>query len=499
MVAMRVLLLYPEFPRTFWSFHYALRFIGKKAALPPLGIITVAALLPEHWELHLVDLNVEPLRDGDIERADLVMISAMVVQQDSARELIRRAHALGKRIVAGGPLFTCEPESFSEVDHLVLGEAELSLPPFLADFEQGVARPRYDPGGHTAMAVVPSPRWDLLKFRHYNSMALQYSRGCPFNCDFCNVTALFGRAPRTKSTAQVIGELDALWEAGWRSSVFFVDDNFIGNKRSLMGGLLPALVEWQRQRGLPLYTEASINLADDPVLMEMMSRAGFDTVFVGIETPTDEALAECNKKQNRGRDLVACVKRIQRSGLQVQGGFIVGFDSDTPDIFRRQLEFIQQSGVVTAMVGILQAPVGTVLHERLKREKRLTGETLGNNTDMATNIIPKMNLELLLRGYQGLIRQLYHPSVYYKRLQTFLREYRLPRVRLKIDLNQCRAFVFSIFRLGLAGRERLHFWRLLGWTLWKKPRLLPTAVTLAILGFHFRKVASRMELPQLKA
>lgn len=495
----RVLLVYPEFPPTYWSFHYALRFVGKRAALPPLGLLTVAALLPDDWDVRLVDLNVERLKTRDLRDADLVMVGAMVVQQKSTGEVMRRAKALGKTVVGGGPLFSCEPDKFPEVDHVVLGEAELSLPPFLDDFARGVAKPRYEAHGHASMDTVPIPRWDLLSFRHYQSMALQFSRGCPFHCDFCNVTALFGRVPRTKSTAQVLAELNSLWDAGWRSSVFFVDDNFIGNKRFLKRDLLPALIGWQQGRGLPLYTEASINLADDEELMDQMSQAGFDTVFVGLETPTEEALTECNKKQNTGRDLVACIKRIQRRGLQVQGGFIVGFDSDTPNIFARQLAFIQQSGVVTAMVGILQAPVGTALHERMSREGRLTGETLGDNTDIATNIIPKMDLDALFQGYRALVSQLYHPHVYYERLRIFLAEYRLPPIRAKLNALQIRAFCRSVLRLGVIGRERVQFWRLLGWTLRTKPRLLPTAVTLAILGFHFRKIAARMKLPEARA
>lgn len=495
---MNVLLVYPKFPATYWSFHHALKFLGKKAALPPLGLVTVAALLPQAWQMKLVDMNVRRLSKKDLAWADAVMVSGMVVQQASAREVIARAKALGKKVIAGGPLFTCEPEKFPEVDHLVLGEAERSLAPFLKDWALGCAKPRYDADSYPAMSEVPAPRWDLLDAKRYASMSIQFSRGCPFNCDFCNVTALFGHRPRIKSSAQVIGELDSLWARGWRSSVFFVDDNFIGNKRFLKKDLLPALIAWQKThgKGLPLYTEASINLADDDELMGMMSRAGFDTVFIGLETPSADALADCNKKQNQGRDLVGDIQKIQRAGFQVQGGFIVGFDSDNESIFQRQIDFIQRSGVVTAMVGILQAPIGTALYERMQREGRLQGESTGENTSVATNIIPKMNLDVLVHGYRDLIGHLYSPEVYYARVKTFLSEFKGPHISGPIDRHRVRAFFTSIVRLGILGRERAQYWKLLAWCALKKKHLLPTAVSLAVIGFHFRKVSERIAVEQ---
>ncbi|WOO39296.1 B12-binding domain-containing radical SAM protein [Rubellicoccus peritrichatus] len=491
---MNVLLVYPKFPTTYWSFQYALKFLGKKAALPPLGLITVAAILPKEWTLKLVDMNVSRLRKSDLAWADAVMISAMVVQQDSVRDVILRANALGKTVIAGGPAFTCEPDEYPGVDHLILGEAERSLAPFLEDFVRGKAKPRYEAESFPQMCDVPNPRWDLLNIRKYASMSIQFSRGCPFNCDFCNVTALFGHRPRIKTTKQILKELDSIWALGWRSSVFFVDDNFIGNKRFLKRDLLPALVAWQKSHktGLPFYTEASINMADDPELMEMMSAAGFDTVFIGLETPSEAALTDCNKKQNRGRDLVNDIKKIQRAGMQVQGGFIVGFDSDTHSIFQRQIDFIQKSGVVTAMVGILQAPVGTALHERMSREGRLVGESSGNNTSVSTNIIPKMNLDTLVDGYQSLIKNLYSPSTYYARVKIFLNEFNGPMIRGKVDRHRLRAFLTSIVRLGILGRERFEYWKLLSWVAVRKTHLLPTAISLAIIGFHFRKVSEQI-------
>jgi radical SAM superfamily enzyme YgiQ (UPF0313 family) len=320
-------------------------------------------------------------------------------------------------------------------------------------------------------------------------MSIQYSRGCPFDCDFCNVTALLGHRPRTKSAEQIIAELDGLWDQGWRRPVFFVDDNLIGHRRKLKTELLPALIEWQKSgRRIPFLTEASINLADDKKLMDMMGRAGFDCVFVGIETPSDESLAECSKSQNTNRDLVADVRTIHRAGIQVQAGFIVGFDNDTSTIFQRQIDFIQKSGIVTAMVGMLQAPPGTRLYERLKLEGRLLGDSSGDNVDGTTNIIPKMSMETLYEGYREILEHIYSPKHYYKRVRTFLREYKTPTVKTPLSFRDIMAFVRSTYRLGVFGKERFRYWQLMIWTLFRRPQHFSLAITLAIYGHHFRKV-----------
>lgn len=320
-------------------------------------------------------------------------------------------------------------------------------------------------------------------------MGVQFSRGCPFNCDFCNVTALLGHQPRTKSSGQILAELNGLYELGWRGQVFFVDDNLIGNKRYLKEELLPVLIEWRRGKtGMPFNTEASINLADDEELMRLMVAAGFTTVFVGIETPDEESLAECNKKQNRNRDLVADVKRLQRVGLEVQGGFIVGFDNDTPAIFARQIEFIQRSGIVTAMVGMLQAMPGTRLYERLAGEGRLTGAASGDNVEATTNILPTMSVEALYEGYRLVLRHLYAPQHYYARVRTFLQEYRLPPIKEPLSVQHILALFRSMLHLGIVGRERAEYWRLFRWTLAHRPELFPLAITLAIYGYHFQRV-----------
>ena len=480
-------MLYPEVPDTFWSFKHVLKFVRKRSALPPLGLLTVAAMLPPTWDRRLVDLNVERLTGADLDWADLVFVSGMIAQRDSARDLIERCRAAGKTVVAGGPLFTSEYAEFEGVDHFVLNEAELTLPEFLRDLEAGRPQKLYRTAEFPALDRTPVPQWDLIDMRRYGSMSVQYSRGCPFDCEFCDVTAKFGRRSRTKSTAQIMVELDALADAGWRGPVFFVDDNFIGNKRRLRTELLPALANWQRTHRyrFTFYTEASINLADDEVLTRAIVNAGF-------ETPEEAGLAECNKRQNRGRDLIADVKRLQRAGLQVQGGFIVGFDSDTLSIFRRQIEFIQQSGIVTAMVGMLNALPDTKLYARLRREGRLLGSSSGDNGDASTNFLPRMNMDTLRDGYRQLVRTIYSPRSYYRRVRVFLREFNPPRVSPPFDPHLLAAFARSTVKLGILGRERFHYWGLLVWTLFRRPLLFQAAVTLAIYGHHFRRCADAL-------
>jgi radical SAM superfamily enzyme YgiQ (UPF0313 family) len=494
---LRILLVYPQYPETFWSFKHALKFVSKKAAFPPLGLLTIASMLPDTWEKKLVDMNTSLLMDRDIKWADYVFISAMSVQRESAKTVISRCRQLGTKIVAGGPLFTMESDDFTGIDHFVLNEAEITLPQFIDDLENNCTKRIYRTTEYPDICMTPIPSWELIDMKKYSTMSVQYSRGCPFNCEFCDIVLLNGHRPRTKEKDRLLEELDALYSQGWRNSVFIVDDNFIGNKRKLKAEILPAIIEWMNLRKYPfsLFTEASINLADDEDLIQLMVKAGFDTVFVGIETPNEESLTECGKSQNKNRDLVTSVKKLQNSGLQVHGGFIVGFDNDPTSIFENQINFIQKSGIVTAMVGLLNAPPGTKLYQRLKRENRLTREFSGNNTDCSMNFIPKMNHTTLLNGYQSILNNIYSPKKYYERIKTFLREYK-PSARRVLNIYQFEnisAFIRSIWVLGMREKGRRYYWRLLAWTLVKKPRSFQTSVTLLIYGLHFRKVVERYD------
>jgi len=488
---MKILLVYPKYLDTFWSFKGVLKFISKKATHPPLGLLTVAAMLPKEWEKKLVDMNVTTLRDKDLEWADFVFVSAMSIQKASAKEVISRCKKMDIKIVAGGPLFTTGYEEFEDVDHFVLNEAEITLPPFLEHLKNGCAQHVYTSQELPDIEKTPLPLWDLIDMKKYAVMSIQYSRGCPYDCEFCNISVLYGRKVRTKSKAGIVGELENLYSQGWRGDLFFVDDNFVGRKRKLKEEILPAIIEWMERKRHPFSfnTEASIDLSDDDELMQCMVKAGFTSVFVGIETVNEESLAECNKVQNKNRDLVACVKKIQKFGLQVVGGFIVGFDSDPPSIFERLSVFIQESGIVTAMVGLLNAPRSTSLYQRLVKEGRLLKDASGDNTDFSINFIPKMDYEILIKGYRRIISGIYSPEPYYRRVREFLREYKPSQKRtFRFHFSYVGAFFKSILFLGIIERERVYYWKLFLWSLFKRPQLFHLALTFAIYGFHFRKI-----------
>ena len=496
---MNILLVYPQNPDTFWSFKHALKFISKKAAFPPLGLLTVAAMLPDEWQKRLVDMNVSSLSDKDLEWADYVFISAMVVQQDSTREVIDRCKKLGVKTVGGGPLFTpgYDDLNFTDVDHVICAEAENILPQFIDDIRKGVARKYYTSDERPDITTSPVPLWSLIDMNKYQLMSLQYSRGCPFNCDFCDIVVMNGHIPRTKTGEQIIAELELIYQQGWRGSVFFTDDNFIGNKKKLKKEILPLMAEWSKKRQYPFsfLTEASIDLADDEQLMKAMTDVGFNMVFVGIESPNEESLLECNKLPNKGRDLLAMVKKIQNHGFQVQGGFIVGFDNDPLSIFRNQINFIQKSGIVTAMVGVLMAPPGTPLYKRMKEEERLLPGGTGDNTDGTTNFLSKMGNKKLRDGYQHVLSTIYSPKPYHDRIKTFLKEYK-PRSPRKgsISFNYIKALIRSMWVLGIRERGKRYYWRLCIWTLMHRPSLFPMSVTFAIQGFHFRKLVDKISM-----
>ncbi len=491
---MKILLVYPEFPKTFWGFNYALKFISKKSSFPPLGLLTVASILSEEWEKRLVDMNVQKLGDSDIKWADLVLISAMSIQKKSVMSIIDKCKKLNKKIVAGGPLFTAWYDEFDSIDYLILNEAEITLPLFLKDFSTGNARHIYTSTEWADIKTTPVPLWELININDYASMNIQYSRGCPFDCDFCDIVLLFGREPRLKTKEQVIAELEALYKIGWRDSIFFVDDNFISNKKVLKQEILPEIISWMEERHYPFtfFTEASINLSDDEELMQLMVKAGFDMVFIGIESPNEASLKECNKYQNKGRNLLESINKCQKNGLQVQGGFIVGFDNDPESIFDTMIRFIQESGIVSAMVGLLNAPRGTKLYRRLEKEGRIVSEMSGDNTDFSMNFIPKMNYENLVRGYRRVLNKIYAPKYYYDRIMKFLKEYNSEsyhsKYRLNFKLSNISALLKSIILLGIIGEERVYYWKLFFWTLFKRPNLFRMAITFAIYGYHFRKL-----------
>ena len=492
---MKTLLINPRTPPTFWSFEGALKFIGKKSSEPPLGLLTVAALLPPQWEVRLIDLNVRPLEDRDIEWADLVFLSGMSVQRSSFTEAARRCRELNKRVVAGGPLITMEPESRELVDHYVLGEAESILPELIRDAEAGELKRSYAADGYPDLTDSPIPRWELLDLSAYANLSLQYSRGCPFDCDFCNIAVLNGRGVRTKSKEQFIAEVDSVYRLGWRGALFIVDDNFIGNKTKLKREILPALAAWQEERGYPftLTTESSINLADDDELLGLVRAAGFDHVFIGIETVNDDGLAECGKSQNRRRSMLDSVRKLQHSGLVVSAGFIIGFDSDPENIFELQSAFIQESGIPMAMVGLLSAPTGTKLYKRLDAEHRLRSHMSGNNMDGTLNFEPRLDETFLREGYRRLVRSLYAPRAYFARLRTFLDGYGGPAARpISITPTQVAALFRAFWKLGVRDESRGYFWGLLFSSLLRRPRKLVTAITMAIYGYHFRGIAEAL-------
>ena len=490
-----ILLIYPKHTKTFWGFENVMKILGKKAAYPPLGLLTISSMLPGHWNKKLVDINTDNLNSSDIIWADFVFISGMIVQKESALKIIERVKQFNKPVVAGGPLFTTGSEDFPLVDHFFLGEAEYTLNDFIKDVEENTLKKVYQAADFPALSSVPVPDWNLINIFRYHSMSLQYSRGCPFNCEFCDVVVLNGRIPRTKTKDQVIAELDALYKLGWHEGLFFVDDNLIGNKYKLKKEILPVIIEWQKSKKYPftLNTQVSINLTDDEELIKLMVDAGFTTVFIGIETPDEKSLEECAKFHNQNRDLVSAVKKLQNFGLEVQGGFIVGFDSDTPAIFQKQIEFIQRSGIVTAMVGLLTALPKTKLHKRLEDNKRIIKESSANNTLFSTlNFIPKMDKKILFSGYTRILETIYNPKDYYERIKTFLREFKPAKksvARRGIQKFEVRALFGSVWLLGIRGQGRKYFWNLLFWVILKYPGLFHYAISHSLAGIHLRTVS----------
>ena len=500
---MNVLLVYPQFPDTYWSFKHALKFLGKRAAQPPLGLMTVAALLPSHRKKRLIDTNVEKLRDRDLKWADVVMVSGMHIQREPLVAIVERCRALGLRTVVGGPIASSLSAAELRADHVVIGEAESLIGELARDLEQDTAKPIYEAAERPDMETSPLPDLSLIKMRRYSTMTVQYSRGCPFNCEFCDIIEIYGRRPRTKAVHQVLAELDQLRAAGWREAVFIVDDNFIGNKARAKE-LLTALAEWRRQyrTNFDFTTEASLNLADDPELMQMLKDAGFASVFLGIETPDVSGLIASNKLQNAHRNLLDSIATIQSYGMQVMGGFILGFDTDREDIFDRMVAFIQQSGIPIAMVGLLQAMPGTQLFRRLRNEGRILDEGRGDNTCDRLNFKPRMNPSRLIEGYRSVLKRIYNCEAYYERVKLYLSRTQ-PKTGEKkfrqqwITRANARAFVTSIVRQGVFGQHRWSYWKLMLSAATRYRRCFGAAMTLVVMGYHFqvltRKISAAVE------
>ena len=491
MNTMKVLLVNPAFPDTYWSFRHALPFEGKRSVFPPLGLLTVSGLIPKSYERRLVDLEIESLKTSQIDWADMVFITGMLAQKKSLHEVVERCRKRGKRIVLGGPYVTSTIEDLPYADHIFQGEAETTLPQFFEDLERGTAKRTYKAPERPPMSLAPIADFKLANMKKYSNMSVQYSRGCPFSCEFCDIIEIYGRIPRTKSNQQVIAEFDELKRLGWRGPLFIVDDNFIGNKKNVRL-LLPDLIEWQRKNGYPfsLLTEASVNLADDDDLLAAMKDAGFRRVFLGIETPVEESLKEAQKSQNRG-NLLDSVRKIQSHGMEVMAGFIVGFDNDPADIFERQIEFIRESAIPLAMVGMLNALPDTQLWKRLEREGRLLGaDATGNNTIATLNFIPKMDVETLVAGYQQIMRTIYKPSEYYRRALDSLKRVPqdMPEAHQYHGIKAVKAFLHIAFKLGVLDAERREFWRFFLEAARSHHDRMTELLRHAAMAYHFRKL-----------
>ncbi|MBI4460886.1 MAG: B12-binding domain-containing radical SAM protein [Acidobacteria bacterium] len=484
---MNALMIYPEWPDTYWSFKHALPFEGKRSVYPPLGLLTVSSLLPSGWKKRLVDTNIRALTEADLKWADVAMLSGMLIHKDELISILDRCRKRGLRTVIGGPVASSVPELAEHADHVVVGEAEDIVPGLAADLERGTAKPLYQAPERPGLGMTPLPDLSLINLKHYSAMAIQFSRGCPFNCEFCDIIEIYGRKPRTKSPQQVLAELEQLREYNWSRAVFIVDDNFIGNKPKVKE-MLPILADWNNRLKQPFtfYTEASINLADDPQLLQLMQEARFTRVFLGIETPVEESLKEAQKYQNTRRSLLESVKLIQSYGMEVMAGFIVGFDNDPEEIFDKQVEFIQESAIPMAMVGLLSALPNTQLYRRLQKEGRLLETPSGDNMDLSLNFIPKMNPQRLVAGYRSILERIYHPDAYYERVRRYLAE--LPRAAAYHNpraFSDYAALARSIVKQGLLGEFRLSYWKFFLEAATRYRHAFDRAITLAIMGHHF--------------
>ena len=483
-------MVYPECPSSFWSFKHVINLFGKKAYLPPLGLMTVSALLPKEFERKLIDMNTAELTDEDILWADFVFISGMIVQKDTSAAVIKRCKALGVKTVAGGPLFTSLHEKFEDVDHFILNEGEITIPMFLEDLEKGELKRIYTSDIKPDLKLTPTPDLSLINPTDYYIMPLQFSRGCPFDCDFCDIVNLNGRIPRSKSSEQILNELQAIHDSGFRGSIFFVDDNFLGDKNKTKE-LLRVIIDWKKQVNFKqlFFTEISINASDDDELLELMREAGFFLVFIGIETPSLASLQECNKLQNQNRNIVDSIRKFYKYGMEVTGGFIVGFDTDDETIFESQFKFIQEAGVSKAMIEILQALPGTKLYKRLEAEGRLLQTSSGINLDSTTNFVTKMDGTVLIKGYKALVKKAYSPKYYFERINNFLKYYE-PATIIPFNKRILPSLFKIYFIMKNLEKGKFYVFKLLAETLLKRPKCLPAALDNSVLYIHFSKVFS---------
>lgn len=480
-------------PDTFYAMKHFIGLLGKKAPFPPLGLMTVASMLPQDWELKLIDLNVAPLKNDDLRWADLALVSAMNVQEESVRQIIAQCKAFNLQILAGGPLFTHEYERFAEIDFFVLNEAEITLPRFLKDWEQGTPKHIYKSPEFADVTTSPLPRYDLVNMNHYMYAIVQYSRGCPYLCDFCDVTALFGRKPRTKTPEQIIAELELIRQHSSVNLVLFADDNLIGNKRVLKSELLPALIQWQKNTKFGFYfaTQVTINLADDDDLMTSMADAGFRSLFIGIETPQEDSLRDSRKTQNLKRDLLTTIQKLHKRGFTIYGGFILGFDTDTVSSFESMRMFIQESGIPLPIVNILKAPPGTELFARMKREERLIKDFAFEEGD--TNIRTVMPEELLLQGFVEVLDGIYSPENSLERVKNYLNQHEYTgssvKIRSQIKLSDFITGARLFYRLGVLNPSRVYFYKLMWWTFTNHRRFMDAAFINAMLMFQMENTA----------
>jgi radical SAM superfamily enzyme YgiQ (UPF0313 family) len=492
-----VLMVWPRFPPSFWGFEGMMQILPEKSVMPPLGLVTVAALCPPQWRIRLVDCALDTLRDEDILWADLVLVSAMHAQRADTRAVLQRCRRLGRRSMIGGPYASSQPEALLPLaDHVVAGEVDECFGEIASGLERGLARRLYRIDDKPDVTRSPVPRFDLLRLDQYASMSVQFSRGCPFQCEFCDIITIYGRKPRTKSAEQLLAELSALEALGWRRHLFIVDDNFIGNRKAALA-LARRLAEWQRDRDVPfvLYTEASIDLAGQPELMDAMVEANFLYVFIGIESPSEESLRETRKFQNLRMNSLDQIRIIQDRGLWVTGGFIVGFDSDTADIFDRQTAFIERTAIPWAMTGMLQAPPTTALYERMEREGRLFDDSEPTTNFSAPNFQTTLPADVLLRGLRQMLLELYEPDQFFRRARRSLDAWqtrpsqRAPRLSWPY---LARAFVASVWRQGLRSNYRLAYWRFLAglvWTWRSDPVKFWKGEVLLLSAHHFLQYA----------